>query len=709
MPRSRHPGRGGALALEDPVRFIAGVGPERAAHLERLGVTTVGGLLRLLPRRYEDRRTLTPIAALVEGTAASFAAQVLSAGPALTQRRRRRVFRAVFEDDSGRVSALWFRFRAAHLQSLLRPGTGIIVHGAVTATGGQRQILHPELEPLAADGKRLAAAVRPVYPATEGLSQATLRAIVRRALLAVLPGLRDPLPPAELGRLGLPGLADSLRALHAPDDSSPSGVPGAEDSPWHRRLVFDELLGLQLELAARRRRYATAPPRRGRADAEQLLGRLGERLPFALTAAQQRVCREILADMSGGRPMQRLLQGDVGSGKTVVALLAILAALAGGGQAALLVPTEVLAEQHYLTLGRFALSLGVEATLFTGSQPRERRARALAGLADGRVRLVIGTHALLEDRVRFSRLALAIVDEQQRFGVRQRLGLREKGGAPDLLVMTATPIPRSLALALYGDLDLSTIDELPPGRRPVSTRVVGESARPAAWELLRAELALGRRAYVVCPVVEESGEEDPIAAVRAAGRLRAYFPGFPVALVHGRMPIEERNRAMELFRSGASPLLVATTVVEVGLDVPEATVMLVERAERFGLSQLHQLRGRVGRGPHPAHCLLLTGPHPSPEACERLEVLARTTDGFAVAEADLSIRGPGQLGGTRQAGITGLRLADLVRDRDLLAAARAAARRIIAADPRLELPEHLPLRALLGGSAGEGGLLGAAG
>jgi ATP-dependent DNA helicase RecG len=697
------------LTLADDVSALPGVGPARAAHLGRLGVSTVGDLLRLLPRRYEDRRALTPIAACAEGTAASFEARVVSAGAAVTPHRRRRVFRAVFEDESGSVAALWFRFRAAHLQSLLRPGARLLVHGTVVVTAGRRQILHPEIETLGDHGERREPAVRPVYPATEGMAQATLRAIVRRALEAALPGLEDPLAPALRARLGLPGLAESLGVIHAPGAGPPGELTDPGGSPWRRRLVFDELFGLQLQLAARRRRGETARPRHVRVDARKVLDRLSGSLPFDLTSAQTRVCREILSDMAGPRPMQRLLQGDVGSGKTVVAALAVLAAAAGGGQAALLVPTELLAEQHYLTLGRLAGALGVETALLTRGLSRERRARVLAGLADGRVRLAIGTHALLEERVRFARLALAIVDEQHRFGVRQRLGLREKGEAPDLLVMTATPIPRSLALALYGDLDLSTLDELPPGRRPVSTRVVGESGRRAAWELVRAEVSQGRRAYVVCPLVEEQGDEDPVAAVRAAERLRAHFPQFSVGLVHGGMPIGERARAMERFRTGEAPLLVATTVVEVGLDVPEATVILVERAERFGLSQLHQLRGRVGRGPHAAHCLLLTGPRPSPEALARLAVLARTSDGFAVAEADLEIRGPGQLAGTRQAGLAGLRLADLVRDRGLLAEAREEARRIIAVDPLLELPGHRPLRALAGDAAGEGGALGGAG
>ena len=689
------------LHVSDAVDRGPGVGRARAEQLARLGVVTIDDLLRLLPHRYEDRRALTPIGALVVGVASSFEARVASAGPAITPGRRLRIFRAVFADDTSRVGALWFHFRSAHLLTLLRPGARLLVHGTLSLAAGQRQILHPELEPLGEDGKRCGPLVRPIYTVTEGLPQATLRAIVARALAAVLPGLEDPLPPDLRTRHGLPGLAESLAALHAPGLSAPEQVQALVDSPWRRRLVFDELFGLQLHLALRRQQMLPRR-RRGRPDANLLLERLGSRLPFSLTAAQERVCREIVADLAAPRPMQRLLQGDVGSGKTLVAAFSIMAAVAGGGQAALLVPTELLAEQHFLSLGRLAGALGFEPELLTASVVGHRRARLLAGIAAGRVPLVIGTHALLEARVRFARLALAVVDEQHRFGVRQRLVLRGKGEAVDLLVMTATPIPRSLALTLYGDLDLSTIDELPAGRRGVSTHVVGAQGRRAAWELLRAEIALGRRAYVVCPLVEERDEEDPVAAVRAAERLRAHFPDIAVGLVHGRMPLAERALAMERFRTGEAPLLVATTVVEVGLDVPEATVMLVERAERFGLSQLHQLRGRVGRGPWAAYCLLLTGPSLSPEASERLAVLARTADGFAVAEADLGIRGPGLLAGTRQAGLAGLRLADLVRDRDLLAGARNAALRLVAADPRLERPEHRALRALAHAGAGAG-------
>jgi ATP-dependent DNA helicase RecG len=633
----------------------------------------------------------------------------VSAGAETTPRSRRRVFRAVLADESGRVTALWFHFRAPHLRALLIPGSRLLVHGAVARSPGGREILHPELEPVGRDGERLGPVIRPVYPATEGLAQATLRALVRRALAASLPGLEDPLPPVLRERLGLAGLAESLTALHTPGGDADLASLEEGSSPAHRRLAFDDLFALQLRLALARKRHEGAGQRRSRGLPAGLFERFRARLPFALTAAQERVCREILADLTGGRPMQRLLQGDVGSGKTIVAALAALAACAAGGQVALLAPTALLAEQHHRVFAALAARLGIRPVLLTAGVARERRGPILAGLADGSVRFVVGTHALLGEQVRFARLTLAIVDEQHRFGVRQRLRLRGKGEAPDLLVMTATPIPRTLALALYGDLDLSVIDELPPGRRRVSTRVTGEEGRQAAWELVRGELARGRRVYVVCPLAEAGGQEDTLAAVRVAARLRSLFPGTAVGLVHGRMAPEERARQLERFRSGAAPLLAATTVVEVGLDVPEATVMVVERAERFGLSQLHQLRGRVGRGQDPAHCLLFAGPGAAPGARERLAVLARTADGFAVAEADLAARGPGQLAGTRQAGLAGRCLAAAVRDGRLLEVARAEARALLAADPELASPRHAGLRALAGGDAAEGPAAGGAG
>jgi ATP-dependent DNA helicase RecG len=592
---------------------------------------------------------------------------------------------------------------------VLVPGARLLVHGTVVGAAGRREILHPELEPLGADGGRLGPAVRPVYPGTEGLPQATLRTLIRRALAASLPGLEDPLPAPLRERLGLLALGESLAAVHTPADDADLPSLEAGDSPAHRRLAFDDLFALQLRLAVCRRRHERAGARRSRPLPDDLLERFRARLPFKLTGAQERVCREILRDLAGDRPMQRLLQGDVGSGKTVAAALAAVAACAAGGQAALLVPTELLAEQHHRVLAALAGRLGIRAELLTAGVPRERRETLLAGLASGAVRFVVGTHALLGERVRFARLTLVIVDEQHRFGVRQRLRLRGKGDAPDVLVMTATPIPRTLALALYGDLDLSVIDELPPGRRPVSTRVVGEEGRRGAWELVRGELAHGRRVYVVCPLAEEGAQEQPLAAVRVAARLRSFFPGTAVGLVHGRMAPDERARQLERFRSGAAPLLAATTVVEVGLDVPEATVMLVERAERFGLSQLHQLRGRVGRGGDAAHCLLLVGPGATPEARERLAVLARTTDGFAVAEADLAARGPGQLAGTRQAGLAGRCLAAAARDGRLLTLARAEARALVASDPELAHPAHAGLRALAGEGVADGPAPGSAG
>jgi ATP-dependent DNA helicase RecG len=690
------------------VRGLPGVGPAREAQLERLGVRTVGDLLLLVPRRYEDRRTLLKIRDLPTGAPASFVARVASAGATLTPRRRRRVFRATFEDGTGAVQALWFHFRPGHLQAILKTGASFLVHGTLARGEAGREILQPELEPLDEGGGRQSPPLRPVYPATEGIAQATLRGLVGKALAAALPGLEDPLPPGLRDRLGLPGLAESLARLHAPPPETDLAALNAGTTPWHRRLAFEELFALQLRLARRRRRRAAETLRRA-APGEHLVDGLRRALPFPLTAAQERVFRQIAGDMAGPRPMQRLLQGDVGSGKTLVAVMAVLLAAAGRGQAALMVPTELVAEQHARTFARLAGGLGVEVGLLTRSTARERRAAVLAGLASGRTQLVVGTHALLEDEVRFARLALVVIDEQHRFGVRQRLRLRAKGAAPDLLVMTATPIPRSLALALYGDLDLSVIDELPPGRLPVETRLCGEAGRRQLWTWLRGELGRGRRAYLVCPLAEE-GTEDALAAARMAAHLaREVFPEFRVGLVHGGLPPEERARTMELFRSGGISLLVATTVVEVGLDVPEATAIVVERAERFGLSQLHQLRGRVGRGGAPARCYFMTGPRLTPEARERLAVLAGTADGFAVAEADLRLRGPGELQGVRQSGVEGLRVADLIRDHELLALARREAFRLVGEDPGLALPEHRGLRALAEERGGEAGAPGGSG
>jgi ATP-dependent DNA helicase RecG len=527
----------------------------------------------------------------------------------------------------------------------------------------------------------------PIYGLTRGLTARPMRRLMKRLVDGYVDGLEDPLPEGLLARHRLEPLGPALRAGHFPKTE-------ADYAAARRRLVYDEFLLLQLGLAIRRHRQGRRP---GLAmnPPGALARRLLASLPFTLTPAQERVWREIRMDMAEPYPMNRLLQGDVGSGKTVVAALAILTAVESGYQAALMAPTEILAEQHLMTLAQLLEPLGVEVALLTNAVKGKARERVLAGVAGGAIACVVGTHALVQEAVRFHRLGLAVVDEQHRFGVHQRATLKGKGESPDVLVMTATPIPRTLALTLYGDLEVSVIDQLPPGRKPVVTRARPGSARGKIYRFLREQVGAGRQVYVVCPLVEESETVDLQAATEMAERLQQeVFPDLRVGLLHGRMSFPEKDRVMRDFKAGAIHILVSTTVIEVGIDVPNASVMLIEHAERFGLSQLHQLRGRVGRGPWKSYCILLSGAS-SPEARMRLDAMAATNDGFKIAEVDLSLRGPGDFFGTRQSGLPEFRVADLLRDAAVLEAARRDAATLIREDPNLLAPEHRALRAAL--------------
>ncbi len=525
----------------------------------------------------------------------------------------------------------------------------------------------------------------PVYSSTEGLGQRQLRRLMWRIVEAFAAEVPEVLPDAVLARRRLTPLGRAVRDAHFPETE-------AARTAALRRLAFDDFLYLQLGLAILRSRATRArglamdPPGR-------LVDRLRQALPYRLTGAQERVWSEIRRDMAAPFPMHRLLQGDVGSGKTIVAALAVATAVEAGYQAAVMAPTEILAEQHFMTFRRLLEPLDVPVTLLTSSvRTREREARR-AAVASGAAPCVVGTHALIQEEVAFRRLGLAVVDEQHRFGVEQRARLRGKGERPDLLVMTATPIPRTMALTLYGDLDVSVLDELPPGRAPVKTVARTEAKRPEIYQFLRRQLQEGRQAYVVYPLVEESEAVDLKAATDMAGHLqRDVFPEFAVGLLHGRLPFDEKEAIMRRFKAGQLHLLVSTTVVEVGIDVPNASVMLVEHAERFGLSQLHQLRGRVGRGPWRSYCILLHAAHLAEDARQRIDALVGTGDGFRIAEADLRLRGPGEFFGTRQSGLPRFRVADLLRDAAVLEEARVEAQAIIAADPELRRPEHRGLR-----------------
>ena len=679
-------------ALARGVHELPGVGPRRAAALERRGLRRVMDLLFLLPARYDDRRSRSSIGELQVGTRATFVGEVQVAGGAHRGRGRRRIFQAVVGDGTGTVNLKWFRGGDA-LEGSLSKGTRLLVTGDVRRYRFTKELIHPEIEILreGQDEARAASgqAVVPDYPVPEGFPPRTLRRAVAAAVGEGADLLAGSLPPSLVRERKLPALADAVREIHALVEPADVDALRSRRSRAHERLILEELYLLELGLALRRAARRSEPGIAIDVATSRAIA-APDALPFRLTSAQRRAWSEIRADLARPHPMNRLLQGDVGSGKTAVAFLAALAVAADGRQAALMAPTELLAEQHERTLRRLA-EVGGEVTALrverlTASQPRAETDAVREGLARGAVDLVVGTHALVQEEVRFARLALAVVDEQHRFGVLQRRALAAKTGderSPHVLVMTATPIPRTLALTLYGDLDLSVIDELPPGRQAVVTDLLRPGEGRRVVELIRATLERGEQIYVVYPLVEESEKLDLRAATEQYERIREAFRPARADLVHGRQSAAERAAAMARFEAGETRILVSTTVIEVGVDVPAATLMVVEHAERFGLAQLHQLRGRVGRGAAPGTCLLMArGSTEESEA--RLRALLETTDGFRIADADLRIRGPGQFLGTRQHGrLPELRVADLLADARLVSVAREAALETVRRDPGL--------------------------
>jgi ATP-dependent DNA helicase RecG len=655
--------------------------------LRRLGLSIVEDALFYLPARHEDRSHLVPLRSMTTGEARTAAGIVAGISPA-PRGRPRAPLQVLLRDASGYLKAIWFN--QPYLERVFTRGQRLIVHGKVQPYGAgplQMHVKDFEIVEEDADETLHAGRLVPVYSLTQGLTQRPMRTLMKRLVEGYVNEVEEPLPESLRSRRQLLPVSSALKAAHFP--GSDGDLASAR-----RRLVFDDFLLLQLGLAIRRQREGRQrgiimnPP-------GSLWRRLLGSLPYALTAAQERVWQEIRGDMGQPYPMNRLLQGDVGSGKTIVATLAILNAVESGYQAAFMAPTEILAEQHLMTLRGLLEPLEVRVELLTNAIRSKVREGVLAATADGTVGCVVGTHALVQEGVRFKRLGFCVVDEQHRFGVAQRATLRDKGERPDVLVMTATPIPRTLALTLYGDLDLSVLDELPPGRKPVVTVSRPETRRRRIYEFLRREIAAGRQVYVVCPLVEESEASDLRAATEMAARLgRDVFPDLRVGLLHGRMSFQDKDRVMGEFKTGSLHILVSTTVIEVGIDVPNASVMVVEHAERFGLSQLHQLRGRVGRGPFKSYCILL-GAASSGDARRRIAAMTRTNDGFKIAEVDLSVRGPGDFFGTRQSGLPEFRVADLVRDSAALEEARHDALALIARDPKLLQPEHRALRAAL--------------
>ncbi len=670
-----------ALRPDTPVKFLKGVGERRAEAFARLGVRTAQDLLWHIPFRYLDASSVTPLARARVGDEVACVGTVI-AKRLMPTRSGLRIFTAVLRDASGMLECAWPG--QGFLDRSIQVGQVLLVAGTVRFYHGRQ--LNPRefivlAEPDGEDEAPPTGRVLPVYRATEGLSHKVIRGVVDRHLEAMIAFSRDPLPEALPAGYGLPALPEALRAVHRP-----GSVEDAEAG--RRRLAWDELLDLQLMLA--RARLLAKQGRRGVPFTlhHSFTRQLAQALPWPLTADQKRALREITADMTAPERMHRLLMGDVGTGKTVVALFAMLLALENDHQAALMAPTELLAEQHHATLTRLLEPLALRPELLVGRQTPAEKAARRKKLASGEVRLVVGTHALIEDQVAFRRLGLVVIDEQHRFGVEQRARLIAKGQAPDVLLLTATPIPRSLALTRFGDLDVSTLKTRPPGRGGIRTAVRGSAERDKVLDFVHDECRAGRQAYVVLPVIEESEKLDLRAATTMAERLAARWPDLRVGLVHGRLKPPERDARMREFRAGDLDVLVATTVIEVGIDVPNATIMVIEHPERFGLAQLHQLRGRVGRGGNDSYCILLAGESVPP----RLKAFARTTDGFRIAELDLEERRMGDLIGQRQAGDFELRLARLPDDADLLQAARSTALGVLEADPLLTQGRHQGLR-----------------
>jgi ATP-dependent DNA helicase RecG len=686
--------------LAQSIQFLKGVGPARAQMLRRLGIETIGDALALLPRRYEDRTNLKPIRNLQIGTQETFEGTILVSGSSRTARGRR-LYEMVIGDATGTLRCLWFQFHEAYMRQRYRAGQRVLVTGEIrinSYSGHRKEVHHPDLELVEADeGEPLhTGRMVPVYPATEGLHQKTLRSVIKRIVDEYAHQVQDCLPPTLRQRLQLLEASRALREVHFPSSDADLEALNHWSSDAHRRLVFEEFFLLELGLALRQRDTTIEERRAVYRGTGVLADRLRAHLPFKLTMAQEHALAEIMANMRRPHPMNRLLQGDVGSGKTIVALLAMLLAVESGFQAAIMVPTEILAEQHFLTMHRLVEALGVRVTLLTSAIKGSKRRGLFEAIAAGEVDLIVGTHALIQEDVEFKALGLAVIDEQHRFGVLQRATLKRKGYSPDVLVMTATPIPRTLAMTVYGDLEVSIIDELPPGRLPVITKLCYESRRGESYELMRQVLRQGRQAYVVYPLIEESEKTDLRAATAMAEQLqREVFREFRVGLLHGRLKSDEKEQIMRAFSAGELQVLVSTTVIEVGVDVPNATLMLVEHAERFGLAQLHQLRGRVARSHHQAYCLLMADFPMSEEAKQRLQTLTEHYDGFMIAERDLEIRGPGEFLGTRQSGLPELRVAHLIRDQRVLAEARREAFALVAEDPHLSHPDHEALRQAL--------------
>jgi len=656
---------------------LKGVGPRKAADLKRAGLVTVEDLLYRLPFRYEDRSRMQPISSLRPGTKAAVLGEIKTANVSITRRRGFRIFHAVIADASGSIRCTWMN--QAFLADILKAHLQVVVFGEVKLDSTGLHFMNPEYELVSEDLSSVKTArIVPFYEKTGTVTPNMQRRIVRQALDQLPPDIFEPLPRGLSDRLGLVPRRVAVEESHFPPNEASVDELNAFRTPPQQRLIFEEFFLFQLGHAWRRHETSVEPKPWVPTVDDRIRQSAASVLPFKLTPGQRHAVKEIVDDMRSPAPMHRLLQGDVGAGKTIVALLAAIVAMENGLQVAFMAPTEILANQHFSNIARLLASSRFRVDLLTGSTPGLQKHTVTSHIERGSTHLVVGTHALVQEAVTFHKLGLVIIDEQHRFGVEQRATLREKGLRPDVLLMTATPIPRTLALTDYSELEVSKITDLPPGRKPVRTLVKPESRRDEVFALIREELDRGRQAYVVYPLVEESEKIDLRSATEMADHLQAeVFPAYRVALLHGRMKQDAKDHVMQSFIAGHVQVLVSTTVIEVGVDVPNASVMVVEHAERFGLSQLHQLRGRVGRGAWDSYCVLLYQAPWTDDARERLKTMASTSDGFVIAERDLELRGPGDVFGTRQSGLPKLRTGDLVRDRDLMESAHHEARRLV--------------------------------
>jgi ATP-dependent DNA helicase RecG len=706
-PGSSSSSQAAAGNLQTPLRFLKGIGPKRAEQLAAFGLQTVEDLLYHLPFRYEDRRHVKNINQAIIGQEETFIGALTGIQKKYNPRRRSQLLSGRLSDQSGAIALVWYR-APSYLVNVLIPGQRLAVHGKVEAgMGGLRQIVHPEFEILEGDDSCNVQKILPVYehPATVPLS--LMRKWLAEAITAYRGKLASHLPLSTIQREKLIDPTEALVQLHQPSSQASVSALNSFSSPAHRSIIFDELFYLQLGLGIRKKKNLASRGVLVKGGGDQLTRKMATLLPFKLTGAQQRVLGEIAENMESAQVMQRLIQGDVGAGKTMIAWFSSLRVIEKGFQAVWMAPTELLAEQHFRGIQPYAEKLAIKARLVTGSLPAKERNAALDEISRGGIQFVVGTHALIQEGVQVPRMALGVIDEQHRFGVVQRLSLQRitgvadtaisPTGQPHMLLMSATPIPRSLAMVLYGDMEVSVVDEMPPGRLPVKTKVFTEAQRKIVYTRVLEELRRGHQAFVVYPLVEASEQLQHVRdATQMAEKMRqSVFKEFGVGLVHGRMANAERDQVMRAFRDGSVRVLVSTTVIEVGIDIPNATVMVIEHAERFGLSQLHQLRGRVGRGSAAAYCLLINRAPRNPVAQQRLRVMERESDGFRIAEADLALRGPGEFLGIRQSGLSDFRLANLARDSRLLIDARAEAQAWLQNDPELLSGESQVMRRIL--------------